>query len=80
MTKDEIIKLAKQAGFERLGHDDHDYVCYPDEIVAFATLIAEKEIEACARVCEENADDGSEGVWDYACISCADNIRDRGLE
>jgi len=43
MTKNEIIKLAKQAGFERLGHDEHDYVCYPDEIVAFAKLIAEHE-------------------------------------
>ena len=43
MTKDEIIKLARQAGFERLGHDEHDYVCYPDEIVAFAMLIAEHE-------------------------------------
>ena len=43
MTKNEILKMAKQAGFERLGHDDCDYVCYPDEIEAFAKLIAEKE-------------------------------------
>jgi len=43
MTKDEIIKLARQAGFERLGHDEHDYVCYPDEIVAFAMLITKHE-------------------------------------
>jgi hypothetical protein len=43
MKKDEIIKLARQAGFERLGHDEHDYICYPDEIVAFAMLIAEHE-------------------------------------
>ena len=45
MKKDEIIKLARQAGFERLGHDEHDYVCYPDEIVAFAMLIAQHERE-----------------------------------
>ena len=80
MTKDEIIKLAKQSGFERLGHDDHDYVCYPDEIVAFATLIAEKELEQCARICEDNANDLSEGDWDSACNNCADLIRDKGLE
>jgi len=43
MKKDEIIKLARQAGFERLGHDEHDYVCYPDEIVAFAKLVAQHE-------------------------------------
>jgi hypothetical protein len=43
MTDDEIIKLAKQAGFERLGHDDCDLVCYPEEVVAFAKLIAAAE-------------------------------------
>ena len=41
MTREEIIDMAKQAGFERLGHDEHDYVCYPDDIVAFAKLIAQ---------------------------------------
>ena len=43
MTKNEIINMAKQCGFERLGHDDHDYVCYPDEIMAFAKLVAQHE-------------------------------------
>ena len=47
MTKEEIIVMARQAGFERLGHDEHDYVCYPDDIVAFATLVASAEREAC---------------------------------
>ena len=50
--KNEIIELAKQAGFERLGHDEHDYVCYPDDIVAFARLVAEHEREACAKLCD----------------------------
>lgn len=43
MTQEEIIDVARQAGFERLGHDEHDYVCYPDDIVAFAKLIADHE-------------------------------------
>ena len=47
MTEEEIIELAKRAGFERLGHDDCDYVCYPDEIKKFAQLIARE----CAQVC-----------------------------
>ena len=38
------------------------------------------EREACAKVCEENADDDTEGEWDSACISCADHIRARGQE
>ena len=54
MTKEEIIKMAKQAGFERLGHDDYDYVCYPDDIEHFAKLVAEHEREACAVVAEES--------------------------
>jgi len=36
------------------------------------------EREACAKVCEENADDGTEGDWDSACISCAKHIIARG--
>ena len=35
------------------------------------------EREACAKVCEENATDLSEGDWDSACINCADHIRAR---
>jgi hypothetical protein len=34
--------------------------------------------EACAKLCEKNANDFSEGDWDPACISCADHIRARG--
>jgi hypothetical protein len=52
MNRDDIIRMAKQAGFERLGHDEHDYVCYPDDIVAFAALVASAEREACANICE----------------------------
>jgi hypothetical protein len=41
--QDEIIELAKQAGFERLGHTDEDWVCYPEDIERFAKLVAAKE-------------------------------------
>ena len=45
MTKEEIIEMARQAGFERLGHDDCDLVCYPEELEDFAKLVAEKAIK-----------------------------------
>ena len=45
MTQDEIIKMAKKAGFERLGHTNHDWVCYPEDIEAFAALVASAERE-----------------------------------
>jgi hypothetical protein len=52
MTQDEIIEMARQCGFERLGHDDCDLVCYPEEVEAFAKLVAQHEREACAKECD----------------------------
>jgi len=72
MTQEEMIELARQAGFERLGHDDCDLVCYPEELEAFARLVAEKEREACAKEVE-NALYGQEG-----CGKAAKAIRARG--
>ena len=69
MTQEEIIEMAKQAGFERLGHDEHDYVCYPDDIVAFARLVAEHEREKCAKRLEA-----------VGAAHCAENIRAKGQE
>ena len=52
MNREDIIRMAREAGFERLGHTDEDWVCYPEEIERFAALVASAEREACARVCE----------------------------
>ena len=69
MTQEEIIEMARQAGFERLGHDDCDLVCYPEELEAFARLVAEKEREACAKRLEA-----------VGAAHCAENIRAKGQE
>ena len=69
MTRQEIIDMAKQSGFERLGHDEHDYVCYPDDIVAFATLVASAEREECAKRLDA-----------VGATHCAENIRAREQE
>ena len=69
MTKDEIIKMAKEAGFRK--------TTITNAWFRFAELVAEAEREACAKVCEDNADDLTDGDWDNACINCADHIRDR---
>ena len=53
MTKEEIIELTKQAGFERLGHTAEDWVCHLEDIEEFTKLVADKEREACAKMCEE---------------------------
>ena len=50
MTQDEIIEMAIQAGF-----DEH-HAKFDTRIKAFATLVAEHEREACAKVCDGLAD------------------------
>ena len=45
MSKEEIIELARQAGFERLGHTAEDWVCHLEDIEEFIKLVAEKERE-----------------------------------
>ena len=52
MTREEIIKLAREAGFEQLGPDIEDWVCFTEEIERFAALVAAAEREACAKVAE----------------------------
>jgi len=70
MNRDDIIRMAQEAGFEGMtGHPAFE---------RFAALVAAAEREACARVCEDKADDLSEGDWDSACINCATAIRARG--
>jgi hypothetical protein len=72
VTKDEIIEMAKEAGFmQHLG-----VICIPNiqNLEAFAKLVAAKEREACARECERmmlypNAKQESavhQNVWEAA--------------
>ena len=85
MTQDEIIEMAEQVGLMADGemwfsptYGSGDV--HISHLESFAKLVAEKEREACAKVCEENATDLSEGDWDSACNNCADLIRARGQE
>jgi hypothetical protein len=77
MTQDEIIEMAKQAGFE-----DFNRWCehYPQEtqrwcqrMEAFAKLVAAKEREACAKI----ADEWAVG-WPHPSQVIAERIRARG--
>ena len=65
MTKEEIIEMAKEAGLaigvaldgsKSVGkHEDKSFAVgrLPlDDFVAFAKLVAEKEREACAEICD----------------------------
>jgi hypothetical protein len=81
MTQDEIIDMARQVSNTPL-----DAISTPDlfgvrQIEAFAKLVAAKERELCAKVCEDginNATDWDSSAWDQACENRAWAIRARG--
>jgi len=70
MTKEEIFSLAEKADL---------YLASDDSIIKFATLIAEKEREECAKIC-----DAMDSISDYYTLRveliCAQAIRARGQE
>jgi hypothetical protein len=71
-----IIELAEQVGFERIKHTNEDWVCFSEEIEAFAALVAAAaradEREACADIAENWNSNGSPRV------GVAAQIRARG--
>jgi len=80
MTQDEIIEMAIKAELNLYVHDltEKQYI---QVIETFAKLVAEKEREACAKVCGRLADEAL-GVGDENAVMCfeeaEDLIRKRG--
>ena len=67
MTKDEIMRLAREAGLavvleehaSEYGNGTFENTSYP-ELERFANLVAEHEREECAKVCEAQDEYGDE--------------------
>ena len=92
MTRDDIIRMAKEAGFNQIlatnaGADVWiDDGFYVKELENFAVLVAAAEREACAKLCEKEQFEltqdvaGKNGLqhFDAGCRSCAEMIRRRG--
>jgi hypothetical protein len=80
LSDDAIIAMARDAGAgfscDTLllnGKDAHDFIC------RFAALVAAKEREACAQVCEQTDEDGDgPDCWDWHAKDYARAIRARG--
>ena len=94
MTKEEIIEMAKQADidigmWEKLSDNDdvfgYDFCGIHENLEAFAKLVAEKEREACAEICDGfyltwiNIQGRYEFMGEGA-SECAGAIRARGQE
>jgi hypothetical protein len=69
MTRDDIIRMAKEAGW------DSGLVMLVGNLEVFAALVAAAEREACAKVCDELRDE--DGFEPYG-TECAAAIRVRG--
>ena len=72
MTQDEEIE------FDRLKTARDSLLLTVANLRGMLETIAADEREACAKVCEDQADDGTEGEWDGCCLSLAKQIRARG--
>lgn len=77
MTRDDIIRMAREAGVRDDGHrfefSEYKY------LERFAALVAAAEREACAKVCDTEWN-GDSDTYEYANASneCAEAIRASG--
>lgn len=74
MNRDDVIRMAREAGFGALPESNANIA---DILERFAALVAAAEREACARVCEEHMKT-LDGPWQIPALECADAIRARG--
>ena len=75
MTKDEIIEMVMQIG----GCDRPEYDSPALKIFeTFATQVAAKEREACAKLCDELVSDENTIEYANGAYRCSVRIRERG--
>ena len=76
MTKEEIIEMARQAGFLDYELDDGTTDACDKRYEAFARLVAEHEREMCAKVCDDELKKW--GIFDSDIGDVSKAIRARG--
>jgi hypothetical protein len=80
MTDNEILEMAKQAGFHVIR--DVIFDCEDTELITFARLIAEKQKEIDAEVCEREVCDRTRPsptshAYQRGALQCAAAIREQ---
>jgi hypothetical protein len=73
---DEIIEMARKSGLPKEWISDTGVLKWSD-LEAFAKLVAAKEREACAKVCDKQQEMVS-GEMCCVATNCAEAIRNRG--
>ena len=74
MTRDDIIKMAREAGFNPVSYTGANLELFE----RFAALVAAHEREACAKVCEERQEVFQKYYTKGLAAMCAEAIRARG--
>ena len=75
MTRDDIIRMAREAGIFTGGHPMSPWSVYPSDLERFAALVAAAEREACAKMAEAFHQHGYDFTGD---LELHDAIRARG--
>ena len=79
MTRDDIIRMAKEAGLAPASFCR--WSAYSDDLERFAALVAAAEREACAAICDEmmrQLGEIGETIEAGGAGYCAEEIRNRG--
>jgi hypothetical protein len=78
MSRDDIIRMAREAGFPMAWMSDSGVLTWTD-LEKFAALVAAAEREACAQMCDEmEASPALSDIEKYRTRFIADAIRARG--
>jgi len=79
MTRDEIISMAREAGFVFIEQRDGSVLPEHSTLIEiFAALVAAAEREACAKLCDEQHDRARTSTGAARANFCAEAIRARG--
>ena len=80
MTRDDIIRMAREAGAYPAANTDGALLFWSEsQVERFAALVAAAEREACAKVCDEQAESPALAPLEkYRADFIADAIRARG--
>ena len=76
MNRDDIIRMAREAGFEFPA--DYDLTEPTSRLERFAALVAAAEREACAITCEQTTAAWTQHLYNEGVMDCVKAIRARG--
>lgn len=89
MTRDDILRMAREAGMDRKPADQNCRVDYFDvvtdsELERFAALVAAEVHKACEKACKDEMIDeeqcNDDVAYNAGCNDCAAAIRARGTK